>query len=47
MVDILSLLDEAALGAAEVLDAINCEDESVDVGEVSLVGLVGTIVHAV
>ncbi|KIM84971.1 hypothetical protein PILCRDRAFT_377182 [Piloderma croceum F 1598] len=47
MVDILSLLDEAALGAAEVLDAINCEDESVDVGEVSLVGLVGKIVHAV
>jgi hypothetical protein len=47
MVDILSLLDETALGAVEVLEAINCEDESVDVGEVSLVGLSGTIVHAV
>jgi hypothetical protein len=47
MVDIISLLDETALGASEVLDAINCEDDSVDVGEISLVGLAGTVVHAV
>jgi hypothetical protein len=47
MVDILSLLDATALGAAEVLDAINCEEESVDVGEVSLAGLFEMIVHAV
>ena len=47
MVDILSLLDAAALGAVEVLDVINCEDDSVDVGKVSLVGFVGTIAHAV
>jgi hypothetical protein len=47
MVDILLLLDAAALGAAEVLEAINCEDDSVDVGEVSLVEFVGTVAHAV
>jgi hypothetical protein len=47
MVDILSLLDATALGAAEVLDAINCEDDSVDVGEVSLIGFVETVMHAV
>ena len=47
MVDILSLLDATALGAAEVLDAINGEYDSVDVGEVSLVGIVGTVMHAV
>jgi len=30
-----------------VLDAINCEDDSVDVGDVSLVGFVGMVAHAV
>jgi len=46
MVDILTLLDAAVLGAVEALDAINCEDDSVDFSGISLVELGGVVVHA-
>lgn len=47
MVDILSLLDAAVLNAAEALDAIDCEEDSVDLSGVSLVGFHEMVTRAV